>query len=81
MTPVDSKDINYKIPFTVAVFQATWDYLPQSLLNSFLYLPFHPFTRIRNLRNLYVEYGKQILREQRSEIDLEKPEQKKRKRN
>ncbi|KAI0745029.1 cytochrome P450 [Earliella scabrosa] len=67
------KDVNYKIPFPVAIFQATWDYLPQSLLNSFLYLPFHPFTRIRNLRNLYVEYGKQILREQRSEIDVEKP--------
>ncbi|KAI0745013.1 cytochrome P450 [Earliella scabrosa] len=67
------KDIGYKPPFIVGLFRATWDYLPRSILNSFLYIPFEPFTRLRGLRDIYTEYGKQILHQQRTEYDVDKP--------
>ncbi|KAI0745004.1 cytochrome P450 [Earliella scabrosa] len=67
------KDVGYNPPFIFGLFRATWDYLPQSILNAFLYIPFEPFTRIRGVRDLYTEYGKQILHEQRTEYDVEKP--------
>ena len=65
--------MGYNPPFIFGLFRATWDYLPQSILNAFLYIPFEPFTRIRGVRDLYTEYGKQILHEQRTEYDVEKP--------
>ena len=36
------------------------------------YLPMKPWTRLRSLHDLYVSYGKQILREQGPNIDPEK---------
>ena len=36
------------------------------------YLPMDPFTRMRNVSNLYREYGKQILREQGPDVDAER---------
>ncbi len=56
----------------MALFRATWDYIPIPILCLFRFVPAEPFTRLRNLRGLFTEYGKQILREQRAEIDVEK---------
>ncbi|TFK80428.1 cytochrome P450 [Polyporus arcularius HHB13444] len=64
-------DIN-KPSAMVALFRATWDYIPIPILRLFRFVPAEPFTRLRNLRGLFTEYGKQILREQRAEIDVEK---------
>ena len=36
------------------------------------YLPMDPFTRMRNVNNLYREYGKQILREQGPGVEAER---------
>ncbi|KAI0712968.1 cytochrome P450 [Cerioporus squamosus] len=66
-------DIDFKPSATVALFKATWDYIPIPILGLFRFLPADPFTRLRNLRSVFTEYGKQIIREQRAEIDVEKP--------
>ena len=42
------------------------------LLKLIKYLPANPFTRLRNLNDLFGEYGKQILREQGPEVDAER---------
>lgn len=57
----------------MALFEATWDYIPLPILRLYRFLPAHPFKRLRHVRSLFTEYGKQILREQRAEIDVEKP--------
>ena len=36
------------------------------------YLPMDPFTRMRNVNNIFRKYGKQILREQGPEVDAER---------
>ncbi len=56
----------------VSLFRATWDHIPIPVLRLFRFIPAEPFTRLRNVRSLFTEYGKQILREQRSELDVEK---------
>ncbi|KAI0712966.1 cytochrome P450 [Cerioporus squamosus] len=66
-------DVNYKPAAALALFQATWDYIPIPILRLFRFIPAHPFKRLRNVRSLFTEYGKQILREQRAEMDVEKP--------
>ncbi|KAI0738426.1 cytochrome P450 [Daedaleopsis nitida] len=66
------KDISYKPSPLVSVFVALWDYLPQPLLDSFRYIPMHPFTRIRQMHDLYNDYGEQILRKQCAADDVEK---------
>ncbi|KAI0743400.1 cytochrome P450 [Daedaleopsis nitida] len=66
------KDISYKPSGLFSLFVSVWDYLPQPLLDSFRCIPLHPFTRIRQMHDLYLEYGKQILREQRATTDVEK---------
>ena len=54
------------------LFRATWDYFPQSILNLCKYIPADPFTRVRTVNELYRQYGKQIIREKRPEVDAEK---------
>ena len=70
---MNSKDISFRPSATFAFFTATWDYIPESILELVQFIPARPFTRMRNLKNLFTEYGKQILREQRAEVDVEKP--------
>ncbi|RPD78489.1 cytochrome P450 [Lentinus tigrinus ALCF2SS1-7] len=67
------KDISFQPPAAFAIFNATWDYVPETLIKLVQFIPVNPFTRMLNLKNLFTEYGKQILREQRSEVDVEKP--------
>ena len=53
------------------LFRAAWDYIPMPVLNLVRYLPVNPFMRLRNVSNLFREYGKQILREQGPKVDAE----------
>ncbi|KAI0633710.1 PAH-inducible cytochrome P450 monooxygenase PC-PAH 4 [Trametes polyzona] len=66
------KDAEYKLGAPIMIFRATWDYLPEWFLKLFQYIPMYPFTRMLNLRRLFDEYGKQILREKGPEVDMEK---------
>lgn len=54
------------------LFRASWDYVPVPILKLIKYIPANPFTRLRNLDNLFKEYGRQILREQGPDVDTEK---------
>ena len=67
----DSADVDFMPSAAVTFFRATWDYIPMSILSLFYLIPVNPFTRIRYLRTVFTEYGKEILREQRAEIDAE----------
>ncbi len=51
------------------LFRATWDYLPEAILKLFRFIPAQPFTFFRHLKTLYAQYGEQILRENRSQIE------------
>ena len=73
----DSADVDFMPAAAVTFFRATWDYIPMSILSLFYLIPVNPFTRIRYLRTVFTEYGKEILREQRAEIDVEKSSQSK----
>ena len=42
------------------------------LLKLIRFLPVNPFRRLRTGKNLFEEYGKQILREQGPEVDAER---------
>ena len=68
----DSKDIDYEPSKAAMAFRASWDYMPIPLLKLIKYIPANPFTRLRNLDNLFKEYGRQILREQGPGVDTEK---------
>ena len=54
------------------LFRAAWDYIPTPALKWIKYLPADPFRRLLNLNNLFREYGKRILREQGSGVDVER---------
>ena len=54
------------------LFRATWDFIPIPILKLIKYIPVNPWPRVRNLNNLFREYGRQILREQGSDVDTEK---------
>ena len=54
------------------LFRASWDYIPVPILKLIKYIPVDPFTRLRNLDNLFKEYGRQIIREQGPGVDTEK---------
>ncbi len=56
----------------MALFRAMWNYIPIPALRLFRFIPAEPFIRLRNLRGLFTEYGKQILREQRADTDVQK---------
>ncbi|KAM5543943.1 hypothetical protein V8D89_002560 [Ganoderma adspersum] len=66
------KDIDYQPSNATILFRSAWDYIPMPLLKLIKYLPANPFMRLRNLNNLFGEYGKQILREQGPEVDAER---------
>nr|VWO99056.1 FAD-binding FR-type domain-containing protein [Ganoderma boninense] len=66
------KDIDYQPSNASILFRSAWDYIPIPLLKLIKYVPAHPFTRVRNLNNLFMQYGKQILREQAPEVDAER---------
>ncbi|TBU30182.1 cytochrome P450 [Dichomitus squalens] len=66
------KDVDYQLGKPSILFRASWDYLPVPLLKVIKYIPAHPWTRIRDLNNLYREYGRQILHEQVPVVDAEK---------
>ena len=70
--PFDSRDLDYHPNKAAVLFRATWDYIPVSILKLIKYLPVDPWPRVRNLNNLFRECGRQILREQGSEVDSEK---------
>ena len=67
-----SSDTSYKPPKASVLFRACWDYIPDPLLKLISYLPMNPYTRMRNLNNLFRAYGRQILREQGAHVDTEK---------
>ena len=54
------------------LFRATWDYVPGPLLKLIRYIPVHPWTRLRDLNDLFREYGRKIIREQGPNTDMEK---------
>ena len=54
------------------LFRASWDYIPVPILKLIKYIPVDPFTRLRNLDNLFKAYGRQIIREQGPGVDTEK---------
>ena len=54
------------------LFRSAWDYIPIPILKLIKYVPADPFTRLRNVNNLFRQYGKQILREQGPEVDAER---------
>ena len=56
----------------VVLFRAAWDYIPRPILKLIKYIPVHPWTRLRALNDLFAEYGRQIIREQGSDVDTEK---------
>ena len=56
----------------VVLFRAAWDYIPRPILKLIKYIPVHPWTRLRALNDLFAEYGKQVIREQGSDVDTEK---------
>ncbi|KAI1792304.1 cytochrome P450 [Ganoderma leucocontextum] len=66
------KDVDYQPPKALILFRAAWDYIPMPILKLTRYLPVYPFTRLRNLNNIFREYGKQILREKGPELDAER---------
>ncbi|PIL27010.1 cytochrome P450 [Ganoderma sinense ZZ0214-1] len=66
------KDVEFQPSNAVILFRASWDYIPIPVLKLFRYLPGKPFTRLRNLNNLFRQYGKQILREQGPAVDAER---------
>ena len=72
MTYPHSKDVDYQPTNAVILFRSTWDYIPMPILKLTKYLPMDPFTRMRNVNNLFRKYGKQILREQGPEVDTER---------
>ncbi|KAM5543177.1 hypothetical protein V8D89_003051 [Ganoderma adspersum] len=65
------KDIDYQPNKAAMLFRASWDYVPVPILKLIKYLPTNPFTRLRNLANLF-KYGRRILREQGPDVDTEK---------
>ncbi|RDX48041.1 cytochrome P450 [Lentinus brumalis] len=67
------KDVSFKPSAAAAFFRATWNYLPTAILRPIEFMPINPFKRMHDLRNLFARYGSQILREQRIEVDVEKP--------
>ncbi|OSD01334.1 PAH-inducible cytochrome P450 monooxygenase PC-PAH 4 [Trametes coccinea BRFM310] len=67
-----SKEAGYRLPKATLLFRAAWDYLPFPIIKLFKYAPTKPFPHIRHVREVYMEYGKQILREKRPEVDTEK---------
>ena len=67
-----SQDVEYLPARAEVLFRASWDYIPLSVLKLIRYIPMEPWTRIRNLNNLFRQYGKQIIREQGSDVDTEK---------
>ncbi len=69
----NSKDVSFKPSAAAAFFRATWNYLPTAILRPIEFMPINPFKRMHDLRNLFARYGSQILREQRIEVDVEKP--------
>ncbi|KAI0661093.1 PAH-inducible cytochrome P450 monooxygenase PC-PAH 4 [Cubamyces menziesii] len=66
------KEVGYMLPVTTMLFRATWDYVPESILKLFKYIPAQPFSHLRGVSNLFTQYGKEILREKRPEVDAEK---------
>ena len=68
----DSKDLDYHPNKAAVLFRATWDFIPIPILKLIKYIPVNPWPRVRNLNNLFREYGRQILREQGSDVDTEK---------
>ncbi|KAM5543945.1 hypothetical protein V8D89_002562 [Ganoderma adspersum] len=66
------KDIEYRPSYARILFRAAWDYIPMPLLKLIRFLPVNPFTRLRNAKSLFGEYGKQILREQGPDVDAER---------
>ncbi|KAI9068331.1 PAH-inducible cytochrome P450 monooxygenase PC-PAH 4 [Trametes sanguinea] len=66
------KEAGYRLPKATLLFRAAWDYLPFPIIKMFKYAPTKPFPHIRHVREVYMEYGKQILREKRPEVDTEK---------
>ena len=67
-----SKDVDYLPSKAAVLLRATWDYVPAPILKLIRYIPVHPWTRIRNLNDLFREYGRQIIREQGPNMDTEK---------
>ena len=67
-----SQDVEYLPAKAEVLFRASWDYIPLPVLKLIRYIPMEPWTRIRNLNNLFRQYGKQIIREQGSDVDTEK---------
>ncbi|KAI0829918.1 PAH-inducible cytochrome P450 monooxygenase PC-PAH 4 [Trametes gibbosa] len=66
------KDAEFRLSKPVMLFRATWDYLPESILKLFRYIPIHPFNRMLSLKRIYTTYARQILREKRPQVDAEK---------
>ncbi|KAM5543175.1 hypothetical protein V8D89_003049 [Ganoderma adspersum] len=66
------QDIDFQPNKAGMFFRASWDYVPVPILKLIKYMPVNPFTRLRNLDNLFKEYGRQILREQGPGVDTEK---------
>ncbi|KAJ3010757.1 hypothetical protein NUW54_g2381 [Trametes sanguinea] len=65
------KEAGYRLPKATLLFRAAWDYLPFPIIKMFKYAPTKPFPHIRHVREVYMEYGQQILREKRPEVDTE----------
>ncbi|KAM5543148.1 hypothetical protein V8D89_003022 [Ganoderma adspersum] len=66
------KDVDYLPSKAMVLFRATWDYIPGPLLKLIRYIPVHPWTRLRDLNDLFREYGRKIIREQGPNTDMEK---------
>ena len=48
-----SQDVEYLPAKAEVLFRASWDYIPLSVLKLIRYIPMEPWTRIRNLNNLF----------------------------
>ncbi|PIL34049.1 cytochrome P450 [Ganoderma sinense ZZ0214-1] len=66
------KDVDYLPNKATVLFRATWDYIPAPVLKLIRYIPIHPWTRLRNLNDLFRQYGWRIIREQGPNMDTEK---------
>ncbi|KAM5543149.1 hypothetical protein V8D89_003023 [Ganoderma adspersum] len=66
------KDAEYLPGRADVLFRASWDYIPFPILKLVRYIPVNPWTRLRNLNDLFRQYGRQIIREQGSDVDTEK---------
>nr|VWP01841.1 C2H2-type domain-containing protein [Ganoderma boninense] len=66
------QDVEYLPGKATVLFRASWDYIPMPLLKLIRFIPVNPWTRIRNLNNLFREYGRQIIREQGPNPEPEK---------